>query len=83
MTPSSLKPGRITERMRLEMGLEMIEEQTDACCTMSPRKNWRQAHAALCKIYEIVHSINSPKCRKNHPEWCAQIDDAINSKEKQ
>ena len=24
---------------------------------------------AIEKIYRIVHVINSPACRKNHPDW--------------
>jgi len=73
---------RITERQRLAMALEMIEEISADAQSVSPRREWKESQDAVCLIYELVHSIRSPGCRKNHPEWAKKIDDAIKARRK-
>ncbi len=68
---------KISEQVRTSMGLEMIEDIATCAQSTDPKRDWKKSHDAVCKIYEIVHSIRSVACRKNHPQWCQQIDDAI------
>lgn len=73
---------KITERMRLNKALEMIETISSDCQSTQPQKTWKESHEGICQIYEVVHSIRAPKCRRNHPDWCAQIDEAIAEEKK-
>lgn len=73
---------RVTEKQRLTMALEMIEEITADAQSLHPEAEWKQSAEAVGKIYEIVHSIRAPKCRKNHPKWVKQIDDAVRQSKK-
>lgn len=68
---------KITEEMRLNKALEMIEEVSANAQSTNPKRDWKDSHSAICEIYEIVHSIRAPGCRKNHPDWCERIDDEI------
>ena len=68
---------KITEAMRLRTALELIEETSTCAQSTDPQRDWKESQEAICKIYEIVHSIRSPECRKNHTDWVKQIDDAI------
>ena len=70
---------KITERMRLKKALQMIEEISADAQSTDPKRSWKQSHKAVCEIYEIVHTITTPECRHNHPEWTNKIDDAIRS----
>lgn len=70
---------KITEKMRTEKALEMIEEISGSEQSADPQRDWRGIYEAFCRIYRIVHSIRSPKCRKNHRGWCREIDDSIKS----
>lgn len=73
---------KITEPMRLTKALEMIEEASSDAQSTNPRRDWRSTHNALCYVYEIIHSVRSPKCRKNHPAWTEEIDRAIRAPRK-
>ena len=70
---------KITEAARKRMAWEMVEEISTDAESLNPRKTWRRSHEAVCLIYELAHSIRSPKCRKNHPAWVEKIDAAIRS----
>lgn len=72
---------KISEDERLDKALEMIEEISVHAQTLHPKDFWKESAQAVSKIYEIIHSIRTPKCRKNHPRWCKQIDDALRGKE--
>mgnify|MGYP001571949895 CR=1 FL=1 len=72
---------RITEAMRKTMAWEMIEEISTHAESLDPKRDWKESQEAVCDIYKIAHSIRSPGCRKNHPDWSDKIDAAIrNSK---
>jgi hypothetical protein len=63
--------------MRQRKGLEMIEEIAANAQTTAPKRDWKESQEAVCKIYEIIHSLRAPRCRKNHPGWGKAIDAAI------
>ncbi len=73
---------RITDKMRLAVALEAIEEISADAQSTEPFRDWKQSHDAVIAIYKIVHSIRSPKCRKNHPSWVEPIDAAIRAEAK-
>ncbi len=69
-----MKRNRISEAERTEKALEMIEEVSADAQSLDPKRDWKQSQEAVCRVYELVHSIRCPKCRKNHPRWYMQID---------
>ena len=71
------KTKKITEMERLEGGLDLVYEIS--CCAQSPNpeRDWKSAHDGICKIYRILHTIKSPGCRKNHPDWTEELDAMI------
>jgi len=71
---------RITEAMRKTMAWEMIEEIATHAQSLHPRRDWKESQKAVCDIYRIAHSIRSPGCRKNHPDWCVDIDAAVRNR---
>lgn len=73
---------RITEAMRLKKALEIVEEASSDAQSLDPKRDWKESQNAVCLIYEIIHSIRAPKCRKNHMEWVKQIDNAIKQEKK-
>lgn len=68
---------KISEKMRTKKAIEMIEDISSNEQTTNPKRDWKNTYNGLVKIYEIIHSIRSPKCRKNHPSWSDQIDQEI------
>lgn len=67
----------ISESQRLEKALEMIEDISTFAQTTDPERDWKQSYRAVIDIYEIIHSIRAPGCRKNHIKWVNKIDEAI------
>lgn len=76
-----MKIKNITEKMRVEYGLSMIEEISCHAESLDPQRDWKQSSDSISEIFRIAHSLNSPSCRKNHTRWCQKIDDLIMSKE--
>ncbi len=68
---------KITEAQRTKKGLQAIEDISSEAQSVDPKRSWKQSHEAVCRIYEIVHSIRNKQCRKNHPNWIQRIDDEI------
>lgn len=67
-------PDPVTDGERLKFGLELVDEIAAYAQSTNPERDWDQTHKAVCDIYEVTHSILSPDCRKNHPEWIAKLD---------
>lgn len=65
--------------MRLIKGLEMIEEISADAQSLDPKRDWKDSYDGIIEIYQIVHSLRAPKCRKNHVDWVELIDNAIRS----
>jgi hypothetical protein len=64
----------LSEREILVAGLEMIEEVSADAQSLHPQEDWKESQDAVCFIYELVHTIRTPGCRKNHPEWLKNIE---------
>lgn len=75
--PRRMDAVRITESQRTKKALEMIEQASSDAQSTDPKRDWESSQDAIYTIYELVHSIRSPECRCNHPDWVEQIDDAI------
>ena len=60
----------------------MIEEASADAQSLDPKRDWERSHDAVCEIYEIIHSIRAPDCRKNHPKWIGRIFKTILRSEK-
>ena len=60
----------------------MIEEISADAQSLDPKRDWKESQKAVCEIYEVIHSIRSPACRKNHPRWIGEIYKAIRKSEK-
>ena len=67
----------ITEKERRDFAWGMIDDISAHAESLDPKRDWKESQDAVCRIYEITHSILAPKCRKNHPGWVKQIDEAI------
>lgn len=63
-----------TEAERCKVGLEMIEDISASAQSAHPEDEGERIHTAICAIYEIIHTLRSPACRKNHPKWLEQLD---------
>lgn len=58
---------KLTKEQRL---LRVIEEiSADGECTEEV-----YGQKQICEIYKLVHTYNSPACRKNHPEWTKDFE---------
>ena len=64
------------------MAVEMIEEESADAQSTDPKRDWKRSHEAVCRVYEIAHSLRSIECRKNHPSWSDSIDAAIRAGKK-
>lgn len=71
---------RVTEKNRLAVALLAIEEISADAQSTDPERDWKASQDAVCKIYEVVHVINAPKCRKNHPEWTKMLDGWVSAR---
>lgn len=72
-----MKVKNITENMRVEYGLSLIEEISCHAESLDPQRDWKQSSDAISEVFRIAHALNSTSCRKNHPSWCQKIDDII------
>ncbi len=61
------------ERKLALKAMEMIEEISADAQTTHPQKRWKESYEAVCRIYQLAHSIRAPRCRKNHPDWHQEI----------
>ena len=57
--------------------LEAIEEVSAAAQSISPRRDWKESHDSVCKIYRMAHTALSLDCRKNHPGWTRELAKAM------
>lgn len=72
-----LKGSRTLEKARLEKGLELIELISSYAQTTDPKRAWKESYDAIISIYQLVHTLRMPACRKNHQDWIKPIDDAL------
>lgn len=69
---------KISEEDRTEMALKLIDEIT----ANEQGTEDTPTNRAFGNIYRLAHSVLSPECRKNHPEWVRVIDKAIRAEAK-
>lgn len=68
---------KITEAARRRTAWEVVEEVATHAESLNPKRDWEESHDAVVAIYQIAHSIRTPKCRKNHPKWIDRVNAAV------
>ena len=68
------KPQDNRENILIKKGLRRIEE---ICMDEDPMEK----NKAISEIYKIAHTLASPNCRKNHPQWTEEIEKLDEPKE--
>ena len=54
------------KRRALEQLEELAAHHEDPEDKSQNQKDWN-------RVYKVLHTINSPDCRKNHPNWIEEI----------
>ena len=71
---------RSSDKERRRRILGVVYDESMYAQSTNPKKDWKQSHDAVCKIFQMIHVVLVPKCRKNHPEWTKELDSAMREK---